>query len=185
MRLSVLSLAVLVTACTVAHADIYNFSFTGSDQELDSLGIPNSYSESFSIDTSALVPPTPGDSFYCGNPADNCFVAGTEPAFYIVNRNGLIQEQSEVGLSDSTNLYISSDGGASPLQLFSGSPATPVIATGTFYGYEDSGISYNPEGPIIITDLSAPVPAPEPGTLTLLGTGALGLANLARRRILR
>ena len=183
MRLSAFSLALLLVSSTAAYADLYQINFTGSDQELDGLGVPNSYSESFTINTSALIPPTADDDFLCGSPADQCFVAGSPFAYYVFNRDGLIQEEQYLENVSST-LAVTNPASSLPFQLFTGPSTAPVISTGTFYGYEDSGVSYNPEGPLVITDLSSPSPVPEPGTFALLGTGAVGIAGLLRRRLL-
>ena len=55
--------------------------------------------------------------------------------------------------------------------------AFAYITISDAYGYSDN---------VTVDDLSfVPVPIPEPGSLALLGSGALGLAGLLRRKIVR
>jgi PEP-CTERM motif-containing protein len=59
-------------------------------------------------------------------------------------------------------------------QLFTGSTAHPMFLTGNFTIGDDFNLS--------ITPASVSTSAPEPYTLFLFGTGALGLYGLARRK---
>jgi hypothetical protein len=75
-------------------------------------------------------------------------------------------------------------------QLFSGSISNPVLLTGTFpYGTGDfsfnngAGFLFSPQNGTIVA--SSPVTSvPEPGSLTLLGTGIVAFAGAVRRKLL-
>jgi PEP-CTERM motif len=62
--------------------------------------------------------------------------------------------------------------------LFSGSLNNPTFNIGSFNGVDDSHTS----DVITVTISDPPGVAPEPGSLVLLGTGALGLAGVIRKR---
>jgi hypothetical protein len=61
----------------------------------------------------------------------------------------------------------------------------PTGATGLYLGVADSvGGSNNNVGSLTVNaSFSSTSTTPEPGTLTLLGTGALGLLGMVRRRL--
>ncbi len=82
----------------------------------------------------------------------------------------------------STELYMVTAGGlqqefdieSSPI-MYTGTLSNPTsFNIGTFNGVDDSHTG----DPVVVTIN----PVPEPGTLALLGTGALGLAGVVRRR---
>lgn len=67
--------------------------------------------------------------------------------------------------------------------VFSGTPANPVFHNGTFTFTSGSssvnGVSTSADGDLLTISTASSVP--EPSTLALFGTGAIGLAGLTRR----
>lgn len=179
-RLALLS----IIATPIAHASSYTFSFSGQDPELQSLGVYQPYSENFTADTSQIVRPTADNGFNCAD--GSCFTVPGGEGYLSFTRDGQIQESTDIGLTPDETLYLFTNSSeTTPLTLFTGSNLNPTIATGTFYAsiffYNQS---FSPQGPITIVDPPSigSSPVPEPSTLALLGTGALGLAGTIRRR---
>ena len=171
----------------LAHAATYNFSFSGQDSELESLGIYSPYSETFSADTSQIILPTPDNGFNCAD--GSCFtVAGSGGGYLSFDRDGQIQESTDIGITPAETIYLFADSAeTTPLTLFTGSNLNPTIATGTFYAsIYFAEESFSPDGTITVVDppTMTTSPVPEPGTLALVGTGALTLASTLRRRLL-
>jgi hypothetical protein len=86
-------------------------------------------------------------------------------------------------VSQVLNFYTSADEGgaggrgihAEGPQLFTGSTAHPMFLTGNFKIGDDFNLSISPA--------STPASVPEPYTLFLFGTGALGLCGLVRKKL--
>jgi len=188
--LPLLAAALTLAIAPIAHADTYTYTFYGQDPVDVELGIFNPYSDIFTVDTSMRF----------SHPGDNQIVAACYPpdCFSTPNlpdggtsrdfiRNDGIVDYYGGPLGDEEVLYLASNStftGPS-LSPFSGSVDNPVILTGTFYAgvylpFED----YEPRGIVTIVDNTLAASAvPEPSTLALLGTGALGLVTTFRRRL--
>lgn len=71
-------------------------------------------------------------------------------------------------------------------ELFNNSDTAPTFNLGTFPLAGNIDIGNGPmaiSGSVTITQLASTAPTPEPATLGLVGTAALGLAGIVRRRL--
>ena len=154
----VLAFAFLVSP--LAKADTLEFNLSGLGSTYD-----------FSLDSSPLVgSSTAGFSFTLNNipiTIDDLFGVTSNLTFFNGARGG--------GIS-----LPSIPGGALDLtgpQLYGGSEGSPIFAPGGPFSLTDSS-----RDTFTLTISEASIPVPEPGTLTLLATGALATLGFVRRR---
>ena len=115
--------------------------------------------------------------------------AGDQLEFYLKNNNPV--DAAQTFYSDPT---LSTDGYNHVYEYATGQPdATGQLANVTYLGFQDipegfafSGDSFNASAleatNLTLSSTPPMTPTPEPGTLSLLGTGVLGIAGLVRRR---
>lgn len=94
---------------------------------------------------------------------------GTVGFFEAADGGGLALEDSSFNLLDVTD----------SVQLFAGSLTDPIFTPGTYAQYDANG---DPTGTLVINSTAT---TPEPSSIALLGTGALGLAGVIRRKLTR
>lgn len=146
----------------VAHADTYDlFTFSLNGQ------------------------PGTGTATILAAPTPSSYIMGT--SFTVSNVTGSYQGSSFAG--DVTFFETGGAGADGAIfggdKLYTGSDATPTFRLGTFalQGNVDLGFGSAPVvGSVTISQLPASAPTPEPATLAMVGTAALGLAGAARRR---
>ncbi len=172
--LSLPALGVLLLSNPAAKADTLDFTLTGQGQTL-TFSLPSSPTSFSSTSSTGFVVAGVSDVLN-GTPGV------TEVGFY----NALAQFffgpnaavlPGEDGTGGAPQDFFSGDA------LFSGPSTAPVFKTGTFNERGDSGDSL-PSGAYTMTISDVPSAAPEPSSLVLLGTGALGLAASFRRRLM-
>lgn len=138
----------------------------------------------FSLDG---VPGT-GTAIIDASPTPSSFINGT--SFTLMNITADYLGSSYTG--DVTFFETGGAGGQGEVfggdKLYTGTDSAPTFRIGTFTlrGNVDLGLGNAPVvGTLTISPLSSPASAatPEPGTLAMLGTAALGLAGMVRRRL--
>ena len=156
-------------AVPVAHADsIDDFVLTGNGETI----------------TFSLPSDPPGNQMTCPPTSPSC-LPGSETAFYVeasVDTNNVITEEELAfptfgfggGLEIGQNRYLGS-------QLFAPDAANPVFTPGT---YTLGALSFPPEE-FTLTITPETSTTPEPASLLLLATGALGLSGTLARRYRR
>jgi len=157
------------TTPLTAPGNTFSFSF--------SVPTPVSLSASDAISFTTIVPVSYSSGSFTGT------VSGTGVIFFTAIQGGGFDINATVG----GNSYLWEFFGAQT--LFSGTISNPTLLTGSFFygglslGFNgSSGVIVNTNGTIVA---SSPVTTvPEPGTLTLLGTGIVAFAGAVRRKLL-
>ncbi|MDQ2832974.1 MAG: PEP-CTERM sorting domain-containing protein [Acidobacteriota bacterium] len=184
MRNVAFAVALLASAVALprlAHADVIDdFVLTGHGNLI----------------TFSLPASPPGNHLTCPTGIVTACLPGSQTAFYLsaeVTTNGVT---SNDGLAFPTGRFfgggLSGNIGPDPgevsysgLQLFEPDAANPTFLTGTFSVYYSVIHSSNPadtDYTLTITPEVASAATPEPASLALLATGALGLLGLARSK---
>ena len=157
------------TTPLTAPGNTFSFSF--------SVPTPVSLSASDAISFTTIVPVSYSSGSFTGT------VSGTGVIFFTAIQGGGFDINVTVGGHN----YLWEFFGALP--FFSGPTSNPTLLTGSFFygglsfGFNgSSGVIANTNGTIVA---SSPVTTvPEPGSLTLLGTGIVAFAGAVRRKLL-
>lgn len=190
MRKVLLPALALAFCAPLAHADTYNFSFSGQNGEDAFLGIYAPYSISFDVTTN----PVPGGSGSFGNvtfftldaPTDGGGPFSTGPTNYATFYSNGSFDLFESDLPISRTAGSSGQTIIADPSIFSGTATSPafnqetVSAINVFSPSQSYNIDY--DSFLTITDLSTAA-TPEPATLALLGTGLLAGCTALRRRL--
>jgi PEP-CTERM motif-containing protein len=170
-------LTLLLAFCpAIASADTLLYTFTDHN---DNLGSPlhtffnGSFTLTFTLDDhgAGCSPGGLPSFFICGGVPVTSSVPGAVPS-----GSGVVFAAvgaSQHRLWNYPNLGFFGDG-----PLYSGDITSPTFLTGKFTGTDD----YLSNMDLVVTDISQPIPTPEPGSLTLMASGLVGLAGAIRRR---
>lgn len=194
-RIATLGLVVvLLLAAQTAFADSINY-FTsgayGSSTPTTALSAPNTaFSFSFSIPIPPSLSASDSDSFTTMLSITYSLGSFTQtlPGTAVIFYSNSLAGGFDIDFKLNGNDYLWEFGAAN--QLFSGATSNPVLLTGTFpfgtgvFGFNDVGYLFSPPSGTIVASTTPISPVPEPGSLTLLGTGIVVIAGAMRRKFL-
>lgn len=179
LRGYICGLALAVLSSTPMFADTFNFSFTGNSSVSGIPGTP--FSGSGQFETQATSTP---DQYLIvgvtGMTGGSVITNILAPGSYGFNDNFLFFTDGDTtaSLDNSGVSYRLANGVL--VNLFLG---VPNQYQQTLFGSTSDGLVIEAQtAPISITPANAPA-VPEPGTFALLGTGALGMLSMARRKL--
>jgi len=185
--LSLRGLVVLVLLATgvAAHADTFQFSYSGVTWSYQGTLRNDTFSlqlDPASLTNATLDYPFPGDITY--------FVPATVNGVTVPNLQ--LGERPGTSYSDPVdtfylNSYVNGQWNyyffISYGNFLSGDPNQPVVNPGTYFLVGENYALLSPvDGWLTVTDLDAPAPTPEPSSVALLSTGLLGLGAALRKR---
>lgn len=185
---------VLLLAAQTAFANSVNY-FTngtyGSSTPTTALSAPNTaFSFSFSIATPPSLSASDSESFTTMLSVTYSLGSLTQtlPGTAVIFFANSLAGGFDIDFTLNGKDYLWEFGAAN--QLFSGSTSNPVLLTGSFpfgtgvFGFNGIGYLFSPPSGTIVASTTPITPVPEPGSLTLLGTGVVVIAGAMRRKLL-